>query len=483
MSETYHNYIDGEWVESETGNTTTLRNPADTSDVIGEFQQSSSDDAARAIEAAAAATEHWATTPGPDRGTILRATARRLEDRKDELAETITREEGMVLDEAAGEVQRAVDIFYYYAEKARDVGGTRKQASSQNSDLYTVREPMGVVGLITPWNFPIAIPSWKMAPALATGNTVVMKPASEAPNIVRKVFECLDEAGLPAGVANYVTGPGDKVGGTINAHEDIDVVSFTGSAQVGDMIYDIATENHKRVQTEMGSKNPAVVMPSADLDDAIEIVGAGAFRRTGQQCTATSRAIVHEDVHDAFLERIIEYAESIEVGSGFEDSDMGPKVSQDELETTLEYIEIGQDEGATLAAGGNRLDKGDLADGYFVEPTVFSDVEPDMQIAQEEIFGPVLGVIPVSGFEKAIEVANATEFGLSAGIVTQNHTEANRFIDEIDFGVVKVNEQTAGIVPYVPFGGMNASSSETYREQGDTALDFYTIIKTVYQNY
>lgn len=483
MPETYHNYIDGEWVESETGNTTTLRNPADTDDIIGEFQQSSTDDAARAIEAAAAATGHWATTPGPDRGTILRATARRLEDRTDELAETITREEGMILGEAAGEVQRAVDIFYYYAEKARDIDGTRKQSSSQDSDLYTVREPMGVVGLITPWNFPIAIPSWKMAPALATGNTVVMKPAGEAPNIVRKVFECLDEAGLPAGVANYVTGPGDEVGGTINAHEAIDVVSFTGSAQVGDMIYDIATENHKRVQTEMGSKNPAVVMPSADLDEAIEIVGAGAFRRTGQQCTATSRAIVHEDVHDAFLERIVEYAESIEVGPGFEDADMGPKVNQDELETTLEYIDIGQNEGATLAAGGNRLDVGHLADGYFVEPTVFSDVEQDMQIAQEEIFGPVLGVIPVSGFDEAIEVANDTEFGLSAGIVTQDHREANRFIDEIDFGVVKVNEQTAGIEPYVPFGGMNASSSETYREQGDTAIDFYTIIKTVYQNY
>jgi 2,5-dioxopentanoate dehydrogenase len=483
MPETYHNYIDGEWIESETGNTITLRNPANTGNVIGEFQQSNRADAQRAVEAADAATEKWATMPGPDRGEILRAAAGHLEDRKDELTETLTREEGKTLDEARPEVQRAINIFYYHAEKARDRGGTRKQASSPDARLSTVEEPLGVAGLITPWNYPIAIPSWKMAPALATGNTVVFKPAAPAPNIARKLVTCLDDAGLPDGVVNYVTGPGSEVGDEIMRHDEVDAVSFTGSAQVGDMVYDAATDGQKRVQTEMGSKNPAVVTDNADLKRAVELVGNGAFGVTGQACTATARAIVYESIYDEFVERIVEYAESLDVGPGFEDYDMGPHASEEELEGSLDYIEAGQDEGATLETGGNRLKDGQHENGYFIEPTVFSDVESEMRIAQEEIFGPVLGVIPVSGFQEAVDVANGTEFGLSAGIVTQDLTEANRYIDEIDYGVVKINETTTGLELHVPFGGMNASSSETYREQGDSGLDFFTITKTVYLNY
>ena len=483
VPETYHNYIDGDWVGSETDDTITLRNPADTTDVIGEFQQSSSEDAEQAVAAAVSAASTWADTPGPSRGEILRGAAHRLEDRKNELTETLAREEGKTLEEAEPEVQRAVNIFYYYAERARDYGGAKKSASSQDTRLYTVREPMGVAAVITPWNYPIAIPAWKMAPALTAGNAVVFKPASATPNVTRKLIECLDEAGIPDGVINYVTGPGSEVGDTFMRHEDVDAVSFTGSRQVGEMVYDTVTEDRKRVQTEMGSKNPAVVTANADLDEAVEIVGGGTFGVTGQACTATSRAIVHESVHDEFLDRIVAYAENIDVGPGLSGFDMGPQATENELEGTLEYIEIGRDEGATLEAGGNKLDEDQHANGHFVEPTVFSGVESAMQIAQEEIFGPVLAVIQVSDFDKAITVANDTEFGLSAGITTTNHREANQYVDEVDYGVIKINETMTGLELHVPFGGMNASSSETYREQGDAGLDFFSITKTVYDNY
>ena len=322
-----------------------------------------------------------------------------------------------------------------------------------------------------------------MAPALAAGNAVVLKPASVAPNVARKLVGCLDEAGIPDGVINYVTGPGSDVGDTFISHDDVDAVSFTGSRQVGEMVYDAVTEGRKRVQTEMGSKNPAVVTANADLDEAIEIVGGGTFGVTGQACTATSRAIVHESVYDEFLDRVVAYAEDIDVGPGLSEFDMGPQASEDELTGTLEYIEIGRDEGATIETGGNELNNDQHTNGYFVEPTVFSDVESEMRIAQEEVFGPVLAVIRVSDFDEAIAVANDTEFGLSAGIVTRDHTEANRYVDEVDYGVVKINETTTGLELHVPFGGMNASSSETYREQGDAGLDFFTITKTIYERF
>ncbi|MCG1007576.1 2,5-dioxovalerate dehydrogenase [Halorubrum lacusprofundi] len=480
MTETSHNYVDGEWVAADTGETFTVRNPADRSDVAGEFQQSGTEDAEAAVEAAAEASETWADTPGPERGRVLRAAGQNLADRKDELTETLVREEGKARPEAAGEVQRAVDIFAYYATKASDVGGTVKASSGEQTRLYTVNEPVGVAGLITPWNYPIAIPAWKIAPALATGNTIVFKPASQAPGVSRKLVECLDEAGLPDGVLNYVTGPGSEVGKTFSTHEAVDAVSFTGSSAVGDTVGQQANETGKRVQLEMGGKNPAVVMPSADVDEAVDIAASGAFGVTGQACTATSRAIVHEDVYDEFVEGAVAAAEAIEVGPGLDEAEMGPQVSESELDSTLEYVDIGVDEGATLETGGNEVDVGD---GFFVEPAVFSDVEPDMRIAQEEIFGPVLAVIPVGSYEEAVEVANGVRYGLSASIVTQDLSEANRFVDDSESGVVKVNEETTGLELHVPFGGMKDSSSETYREQGDAGLDFYTISKTVYMNY
>ncbi len=487
MSETYENYIDGEWRAAESGETFEVKNPANTDEVVAEFQDSGEADAKGAVEAAAAAQDDWANTPGPARGKLLRETAKRMDQRRDELAETMSREEGKTLSEASGEVGRAVNIFYYYAERAMDYDGTRSNPSAAGQNLYTVREPMGVAGLIVPWNYPIAIPSWKVAPALATGNTVVLKLSKDAPTVFMKVVECLDEAaeevGAPDGVINVLTGGGEEVGQPIIQHDAVDAVSFTGSRSVGDMIYEQATDAHKRVQTEMGSKNPTVVSEHADIEEAAQIVGSGAFGVTGQACTATERAIVHESVYDEFVEELVNYAESLDIGPGVEDPGMGPQVNESELESTLDYVETAKDEGATIEYGGGQPEGEEYENGHFVEPTVITDVESDSTVMQEEVFGPFVGVIPVSDFEEAIELANDVEFGLSAGIVTDDHTEANRFIDEVDFGVLKVNEATTGLELHVPFGGMNASSSETYREQGDEGMDYFTIIKTVYDNY
>jgi aldehyde dehydrogenase (NAD+) len=482
MSADYRNYIDGEWVESESGEVIEVRNPADTDEVVGTYQRSTEADTERAIEAADAAAEEWAATPGPERGRILREAAGNLKSRQEELVETLVREEGKTRAEA-GEVGRSIDLFYYYAEKARDIGGPNKQSSGKNTELSVRKEPLGVAGLITPWNYPSAIPAWKIAPALATGNTIALKPASAAPGPARQIVEALDEAGLPDGVINLVTGPGSEVGNTISSHPAVDAVSFTGSSAVGERVYETAAADQKRVQCEMGGKNPTIVTPSADLDQAVEIVANGAFGVTGQACTACSRAIVHEDVHDEFLEQIVAHAESIEIGPGLDDPDMGPHVSESELEGTLKYIDIANEEGATLETGGGRPEGAAYENGYFVEPTVFSDVDPRDRLAQEEVFGPVLAVIKVGGFEEALEVANGVEYGLSSSIVTQDLDEAHRFVDETESGVAKVNEKTTGVELHAPFGGYKRSSTNTYREQGDAGIDFYTAQKTVYLNY
>ncbi len=482
VAEHYQNYVDGTWTETLTGETVETVNPASPSETVGQYQQSSAEDANEAVEAASAASDEWASTPAPERGAILRQTAANLDDRKQELTELLTREEGKTHAEAGGEVQRAIDIFYYYAEKTRDMGGTVKSASAERTNLYTKNVPVGVAALITPWNYPIAIPAWKIAPALAAGNTLVLNPASIAPGVAVAIFEALDDAGLPDGVANIVTGPGSEVGDAIISHDDVDAVSFTGSGQVGHMVYDAATADGKRVQTELGGKNPTVVSASADVEKAAAIVAAGAFGVTGQACTACSRAIVHESVYDEFVEAVTERAASIEIGPG-DQYEMGPQVSESELDGTLEYIDVGKNEGATLTTGGGQPDGDRFDDGYFVEPTVFTDVGRDFRIAQEEIFGPVLAVTEVNDFDEAVAVANDVEYGLSASIVTQDHTEAERFLTESEAGVVKVNAKTTGLELHVPFGGFKQSSSETWREQGDAGLDFYTIEKTIYDNF
>jgi 2,5-dioxopentanoate dehydrogenase len=487
MLQTYENYVAGEWQVSETGETFPVVNPAATDEVVARVQDSSTEDVNSAVEAAAAAQDTWAATPAPTRGEFLREVAKRMDDRRDELTETLIREEGKTRTEAAGEIGRAVDIFYYYAERAMDYAGERKQPSTNSQNLYTVREPMGVAGLIVPWNYPIAIPSWKMAPALATGNTVVCKLSELAPTVFLQVTECLDEASdvvdVPDGVVNVLTGGGEEVGAPIVTHEAVDAVSFTGSRAVGDMVYAEATSAKKRVQTELGSKNPTVVTANADIEEAAEIVGSGAFGVTGQACTATERVVVDESIYDEFVDALVVYAENVEIGSGLDDPDMGPHVSEDERRKTLDSVEIARDEGATVAYGGGRPEGEEYEHGYYVEPTVLTDVESDNTVMQEEVFGPFVGVLSASDIDEAIDLANDVEFGLSAGIVTDDHTEANRFISEVDFGIVKVNEATTGLELHVPFGGMNASSSETYREQGEEGMDYFTIIKTVYDSY
>ena len=483
MTEERMNYIDGEWRGAESGDRYEVTNPADTTEVVATFPRASTEDAENAIEAAKRATDQWASMPGPERGSILRDAAGLLEARKDEVTEALTREEGKTTAEAAPEVQRAIDILYYYAEQAAEFGGNIKQASGQNKTLHTVREPMGVAGLITPWNYPIAIPTWKLAPALATGNTVVLKPAMQAPTVAAMVVECLDEAGIPDGVINLVTGPGREVGETLTTHGDVDAVSFTGSAAVGEHVYQAATDDRKRVQAEMGGKNPAIVTSSADVDEAVDIVGAGALGVTGQACTATSRAIVHEDNYDEFVEGIVEYAADIEVGNGLDGADMGPQANQTEFEGTLEYVDIAVGEGADLRYGGEALDGDAYENGYFLQPTVFADVDPEMRIACEEVFGPVLAVIEVSDFEEAMAVANDSQYGLSASVVTDDLSEAHSFVAEIEAGVAKVNEKTTGLELHAPFGGVKDSSTNTYREQGEAGIEFYTTTKTVYLNY
>ncbi len=482
MSTTNQNYVGDQWVDAKNGDTFATYNPARPSEEVATYPNSDRADARAAIEAAVEAAPEWARTPGPERGRILRETAAILADRKQELTELLTTEEGKTHAEAGGEVQRAIDIFYYYAEKPRDYLGDVKAASGARTNLYTRKEPLGTVGLITPWNYPIAIPAWKIAPALATGNTLVHKPATNAPGVAIAIFEALDEAGLPDGVANVVAGPGSKVGEEIITNDAIDAISFTGSSAVGERVYKDAAAAGKRVQTELGGKNPTIVSESADTGKAAEIVSTGAFGVTGQACTACSRAIVHTDVYDDFVSALVDEAAAIEVGPG-DEYDMGPQVTESELKSTLEYIDRAKADGNTLAFGGERLEGGRYEDGYFVEPTVFSDVDPQDTIGQEEIFGPVVAVIEADGFEDAMSIANGVEYGLSASIVTEDHTEAEEFVREIESGVAKINEKTTGLELHVPFGGFGRSSSETWREQGDEGLEFYTIEKTIYDNF
>jgi len=476
------NYVDGEWTDSDSGKTFETVNPAAPGEAVAAYQESTASDADAAVAAAADAQQEWAAVPAPERGAVLKSAGDGLAERKAELTAHLTREEGKTHAEAGGEVQRAIDIFHYYAQKTRDLGGTVKSSSGRRRNLYIREEPVGVTALVTPWNYPIAIPAWKIAPALAAGNAVTIKPASLAPGPAVSIVEALDAAGIPDGVINLVTGPGSTVGNGVVGHDRVDAVSFTGSSAVGKTVYDLATDDSKRVQTEMGGKNPTIVTESADVEEAADVVASGAFGVTGQACTAGSRAIVYESVHDEFVDAVVDRATAIDVGPG-EEYGMGPQVSESERQSTLEYIDVAEQQGATLAAGGEALDGGRFGDGYFVAPTVFSDVSPDHRIAQEEVFGPVLAVLEVDGFEDAIDAANNVEYGLSASILTRNHTEANRFVDEIEAGVAKINEKTTGLELHVPFGGFKRSSSETWREQGDAGLAFYTIEKTVYENF
>jgi acyl-CoA reductase-like NAD-dependent aldehyde dehydrogenase len=476
----YKNYIAGQWVDSSNGAVIENFNPA-TGELIGVFASATAEDTARAIAAARAAQPAWGDMPAPNRGAILDKAAQLITARADELAEALTREEGKTLTEARGEVLRARDIFRYYAGEGFRMGGDVLPANTTDTLLFTRREALGVVAIITPWNFPIAIPAWKIAPALIYGNTVVFKPASLVPHSALKLVEILVEAGLPTGVINLVIGGGAAVGNTLAESRDVHGMSFTGSYDVGTRIYAKTAKNLVRTQLEMGGKNPTVVLNDANLALAVDIAVRGGFGLTGQACTATSRVIVEDGIADAFTEALTAAARALKVGNGLESGiQMGPAVSADQLQTDIDYVSVGQGEGARLLAGGGVIAAGG---GHFVQPTVFADVEPGMRIAQEEIFGPVIGIIRARNLDDALEKANGIGFGLSASVVTNDLRRAMLFSQRIDAGVVKVNEPTTGLALQAPFGGFKGSSANTFKEQGKAAIEFYTRTKTVYVKY
>jgi len=460
-------------------------NPANVNDVIVEFPKLKRVDVARAIEVAEEAQEKWRDVPPPERGKILIKAANLMENEFEQLAEILTREEGKTINESKAEVARAISIFRFYGVMGYRLRGEFIDSAEKNTYLFTIREPLGVVSVITPWNFPAAIPSWKIAPALVCGNAVVFKPASYTPLIAYKIVEALQKAGLPAGVLNLVTGSGADIGDEMVENRRVTAVSFTGSLEVGERIAKTASiKKNTRVQLELGGKNPAIVLDDADLDSAVSMIVRAAYGLTGQACTATSRVIIHDKIYQDFTRKLLERIGKIKVGNGLQEGvEMGPVVGENELKKILQYIHIGISEGAELLYGGERLVSGEYANGYFLQPTLFSEVTPDMRIAKEEIFGPVLCLMRASSFDEAIEIANETEYGLTASIYCQNLQKAFEFIKRVQAGVVKINKPTTGLEIHVPFGGFKNSSNNMYKEQGEAAIDFYTKIKTVYFSY
>lgn len=469
--------INGEWVEATGGDRYEHTNPANQNETVGSFAKGTAEDVRSAVAAARAALPGWANLPPPQRGAILDKASHILDARLGEIAATLTREEGKTLAEAKGEVMRARDILRYFAGEGWRMGGETYPSIAPGELLYSRREPLGVVAIVTPWNFPIAIPTWKMAPALVYGNTVVFKPAKHGELSALALVEALVDAGLPAGVLNYITGPGAVIGDELTGSPLINGLSFTGSVSVGTHIYELAMKNLTRVQLEMGGKNPTVVLDDADLDLAVDIVARSGFGLTGQACTATSRVIVQNGIADRFAQAISETARKWVVGDGLhQTTQMGPAVTEDQLQTDLYYVNLGQSEGARLLAGGGIVHEG----GFFIQPTVFDGVESGMRIAQEEIFGPVIGIMRVDTLDEAIAKANSVGFGLAASVITSNLKSAFTFANAVEAGVVKVNEPTTGLALQAPFGGFKRSSANTFKEQGPAAIDFYTRVKTIY---
>ncbi len=480
---TYRNFINGTWKESASSREVSNTNPANTDDVLGTVRQATRDEARAAVEAAAAAFPSWRATPAPTRGRIVARAARLLEDNKEELAQLLTREEGKTIAESRGELQRSINVTEFCAGESRRMNGETIQSELPLNFAYTIKQPLGVVACVTPWNFPVAIPVWKIAPALVAGNSVVFKPASLTPATAVRIVEIFEEAGIPKGVLNLVLGSGSDAGDEIINHQAVKAVSFTGSNGVGIRLYEQVSRRGAKVQCEMGGKNPVVVLEDADLNVAVESTAQGAFGSSGQRCTATSRAVVINDIADEFVERISARAGSMRIGNGADpNTEMGPSVDESQFKTVLSYIDIGREDGATLVCGGNRATGNGLDKGFFVQPTVFDRVTPDMRIAREEIFGPVLSVMRVKNFEEAMEVANDCEYGLSSSIFSNDAARIFRFVDEIETGMTHINSPTTGGEAHIPFGGIKGTGIGD-REQGSTALDFYTELKVVYVDY
>jgi acyl-CoA reductase-like NAD-dependent aldehyde dehydrogenase len=476
----YPNYINGAWVE---GPAFENRNPANTDEVVGLFVNGTPADIARAAEAAAAALPAWASMTGPARGALLFKVADLLEKRFDEISADMTREEGKTLPEAKGEVRRSINIFRYFAGEGSRLGGIVAPSERERVHMFAFRKPVGVCGLVTPWNFPSAIPAWKLAPALICGNTVVLKPASAAPLSAWRIVEACHEAGVPKGVVNFVAGPGKALGEALVEAPPLRAISFTGSCGVGAWLHERASRRKLRIQLEMGGKNPTIVLADANFDAAVENVVNGAFFSTGQKCTATSRAIVEESIYDRFVEALVERTKKLKVGDGMQPGvHMGPCVDEGQMNTVLRYIEIGRKECGEPLCGGRRLTGGAYDKGWFVEPTIFAGVTQDMAIAREEIFGPVLAVMKARNLAHALEIANASEFGLSASLQTSNLSRMFEYIYGIEAGLVTVNLPSAGVEYQLPFGGTKDSSFGP-KEQGPAALEFYSDFKTVYVKY
>src|SRR5438105_5495630 len=472
-SKIYKNFIDGEWLEASTGETFENRNPADTRDVVGASQKAAKADVDAAVDAAKRAFAKWRLVPAPRRAEIVFRAAEILVERKEEYAREMTREMGKVLAETRGDVQEAIDAAYYNAGEGRRLFGPTVPSEMPNKFAMAVRQPIGVCGMITPWNFPMAISSWKLLPALVCGNTCVIKPAQDTPLSTFNLVRALTDAGLPKGVINVVSGFGAEVGTPLAEHPDVRAISLTGSSAVGRIIGGIAAKSFKHCSLELGGKNPMIVLDDANLELAIEGGLWGAFGTTGQRCTATSRIIVQKGVYREFIDHFIARAKKIKVGNGLDETvEMGPAVNENQLKTDLNYIEIGKTEGAKLVTGGNRLDKGEYQHGWFLEPTVFIDVDPKMRIAQEEIFGPVVAIIPCDDLEDAISIANNIEYGLSSSLYTKDVNKAFTAMRDLYSGITYINAPTIGAEVHLPFGGVKATGNG-HRDGGLGANDFY----------
>jgi aldehyde dehydrogenase (NAD+) len=478
--ETFGNYINGEWVS---GPTFENRNPADTDEVVGLFVKGKAADVEAAAEAAQAAFSGWSSLPGPARGNYLYKVADILDRKFDSVAADMTREEGKTLPEAKGEVRRSINIFRYFAGEGSRLDGLLVPSERDRVHMFAIRKPLGVVGLVTPWNFPSAIPAWKLAPALICGNTTIMKPASVAPLSAWRLIEACHEAGIPKGVVNFVAGSGGDVGDALVDAKPLKAISFTGSCGVGQSLHERASKRRLRIQLEMGGKNPTIVLADCDFNAAVENVVNASFFSTGQKCTATSRAIVEDAIYDRFVGALVEATKKLKVGNGMEPGiHIGPAVDEKQLETDLRYIDIGRRECGEPRCGGNRLTGPGFDKGYFIEPTIFADVQPEMTIAQEEIFGPVLAVMRARDFRHAMEIANAIPLGLSASVQTTNVSRVFEFVYGMEAGLLTVNLPSAGVEYQLPFGGTKDSSFGP-KEQGPAALEFYSDYKTVYLKY
>ncbi|HEU4806502.1 MAG TPA: aldehyde dehydrogenase family protein, partial [Nitrobacter sp.] len=479
---TYSNFVGGKWVAPESGATFENRNPANTNDLIGLFPDSTTRDAEMAIAAAKRAYETWRLVPAPKRAEILFKAAQLIAARKEEFARDMTREMGKVIEETRGDVQEAIDMTYFLAAEGRRLHGQTAPSELRDKFAMSMRQPIGVCAMITPWNFPMAIPSWKIIPALVCGNTVVLKPSELTPLSAMHFIKVLEEAGVPAGVVNMVTG-GPSVGETLTMHPDVAVVSFTGSTAVGKLVNQNAAPFFKKVHLEMGGKNAIMIMDDASLDLALEGCLWGGFGTTGQRCTAASRVIVHEKVHDRFVEQFVKRAQSLRVGDGLDPStQMGPSISEKQLQKVMGYVEIGQQEGATIACGGHRLSSGPHANGFFHEPTIFTGVTRTMRIAREEIFGPVVSVIKCGSLDEAVSIANDVIYGLSCSIYTQDINRAFQAMRDLYTGIFYVNAPTIGAEVHLPFGGTKATGNG-HREAGLAALDVFSEWKSVYVDF